>query len=241
MTHFSDPIRTGSTFSSTRPAPGAPTSPVYVYTGTPVTGTTTGLGALQTLSGAPFTAVITAGNGVSAITFAGMTLYDLGLSRCPSITTPSASSIETAFTITGYDVAMLPDNTFTVGFLVTQTFSGPSTTAGTSIGLKAIRYVKAITGSGNTTSAVSFGVSDTLGFPVKVGKAEDVILKYNNQTATGLGLTVAVTTNPSTAALGDVRGTYALQSAADNSKVFCAWIFVRDPNLDTGVWGVPQV
>lgn len=240
MTHFSDPIRTGSTFSSTRPAPGAPTSPVYVYTGTPVTGTTTGLGALQTLSGAPFTATIAAGNGVTSITFANMTLLDLGMSRCPTVVTPTGSVGEVAFTIIGYDAAILPDNTYTVGQLVTQTFSGPAIT-GTTTGLKAIRYVKSIAGSGNTLSTVSFGVSDTVGFPVKVGKAEDVILKYNNQTATGLGLTVAVTTNPSTAALGDVRGTYALQSAADNSKVFCAWIFVRDPNLDTGVWGVPQV
>jgi hypothetical protein len=85
--------------------------------------------------------------------------------------------------------------------------------------------------------------TDIYGFPLRSDFFGDVAINYN---ATGItantGYVAAVTTSPATTTTGDVRGTYAVQSAADGSKRLLIRQFVTPVNATTvtGLFGVTQ-
>lgn len=243
MTHFSDGLRVGTagTNTDTRPvldqlgvnAPqvGVPTSPIYVFDVVPLTLQTNNIATSQTLSGAPATVTLTAGTGVSSTTLRnGASVYALDTPRCITITGSATTVAAISYTISGYDEYQQA---------MTQTITGPSST-GSVTTTKAFKYISGITATGNSTSSVAIGTSDTLGLPLKAGAFEYVRLAYNNIGITSsAGFTAAVTTT-ATATTGDVRGTYALQSASDGSKRFTAFIFVKDSSTVSGAFGVAQ-
>jgi hypothetical protein len=239
MTHFSDNIRTGQVFRATNGTNGTDTSPVYVYATTPPVLSATALAAAQTVSGGSFT--LQAGSGVTTTTIQGTTYYDLGVARCLRAVGAVSGVTATNITVTGLEETVLSDGTLGPGYPMTITFSGPADGLTTTT-TKAIRYVRSVTAAGNTTSGVSIGTTDTFGFPYKVANFGDVIINWNNALITAsTGWTAAVTTSPATATTGDVRGTYAVQSGASNdSLVFRAWIFVKDPDTETGLYGQAQ-
>jgi len=238
MTHVSDNYRTGQVFRTFNGTNGAAMSPIYVFAVTPAALSATALAAAQTVSGANFT--LQAGSGVTTTTINGTTYYDLGVARCITATGQIGTVTATTLTVQGYEETVLTDGTRGPGAPMTISFSGPTSGLSTTT-TKAIRYIKSIASDGNTTSGVSIGTADTLGMPYKVANFGDVIMNFNNAVITAsTGFTAAVTTSPATATTGDVRGTYALQTPADGTLVFRAFVFVKDPDTETGLYGQAQ-
>lgn len=96
---------------------------------------------------------------------------------------------------------------------------------GTASSLKTYKYIKSITPVGTLSgSNLAVGFSDLLGFPLRVDRFEHLQLFTNAALVTATtGFLAAVLTTPSTATTGDVRGTYALQSASDGTKRTAMW------------------
>lgn len=239
MTHVSDNYRTGEVFRQVNGTNGAATSPIYVMAVVPPPTSATALAAAQTVSGTTFT--LQAVSGITTTTIQGVTYYDLGVARCLTATGQIGTVTATSLTVRGIEETVLTDGTLGPGLPMQFTFNSPVSGL-TTTSTKAIRYVRSVTAGTNTTSGVSLGVSDTLGFPYKVANYGDVHINWNNVWVTSsTGFTAAVTTSPSTAATGDVRGTYALQGAsADGALAFRAYIFVLDPDTEIGLYGKAQ-
>jgi hypothetical protein len=126
-----------------------------------------------------------------------------GLARVVSVVSQAGGTV--VFTINGYDVYMRP---------MTQTLTANGvTTANT---LKAFKYISSIvpatTDAGHT---YSFGWGDTFGLNLRADLFEHTDIKWGGLVPViGTGFTAAVKTNPSTAALGDVRGTVSVATLA---------------------------
>lgn len=145
-------------------------------------------------------------------------VYDpaTNLARAVSIISNGNDSSGT-YTVDGLDI---------YGYPMTETITGAN--AGTATGNKAFKYILSITPSGTINStAVSCGAADVYGFPMRSGTKSisttdhfEFATIYWNQafiTAT-TGYVAADATTPATATTGDVRGTYATQSASNGSS-----------------------
>ena len=132
-----------------------------------------------------------------------------GIARCVRVVSAGDDSGGT-FTINGYDL---------YGYPLTQTLTGAA--AGTATTTKAFKYIASIVPAGTLSgSAVTVGTTDTIGLPLRADYFSEIEVWWNNAQVTATtGFTAAVTTDPSTATTGDVRGTYALQSAASNGTL----------------------
>jgi len=98
--------------------------------------------------------------------------------------------------------------------------------ATTTNGKKAFKYISSVTPSvTDATGNYSVGTLDIVGFPLRsdnyqVGSDFDVALVMNNAAiVSSTGYVAAVLTTP-TATTGDVRGTYALQTASNGTLRF---------------------
>lgn len=112
------------------------------------------------------------------------------------------------FTVSGYDI---------YGVAMTETITGAN--AGTASGAKAWKFITGVTHTGSVAGTLTIGTNDVIGFPFQVLRFGRLGLVWNNAWITAnTGFTAAVTTSPATALTGDVRGTYALQSASDGTK-----------------------
>lgn len=206
---------------------GVPISPIYMYSVVPGTGT---LAALQTVTSANFT--LTGLGSITTTNIAGTTYYDLGVQRTLVFTGGVTPQTAIVMVISGKDDYLQN---------LTQTITGPTGT-GTAETLKTFRYVAGVFASGNTTSTVSIAVGDRMGLPFCVTSVDYVWMSWGGAKVTAnTGFTGAITTSPSTAALGDVRGVYSLSSASDGVKRFTAHITVNDPSTVTSAFGVAQV
>lgn len=104
---------------------------------------------------------------------------------------------------------------------------------------KAYSAITDVLVDGATASTIKIGTSDKLGFPVKVLRFGQVRIVYNNAAITAnTGFTAADTTSPATAATTDPRGTYALQTASNGSRVFDVWIIPDATETATDLYGV---
>lgn len=141
-------------------------------------------------------------------------------SRCIQVTSVGNDSAATV-TIRGFDIYFYP---------MTQTLTLSNASVATTT--KAFKYLQSITPAGTLSgSNISVGQADTIGFPLRVDVQAYAEI-YWPQPATitaSTGFTAAVTTAPS-ATTGDVRGTYALQSASDGTK---RMVMMITPNPNT--------
>lgn len=139
------------------------------------------------------------------------------------------------FTVKGWDI---------YGFPMTETITGAN--AGTANGAKAWKYITSVTASGSVASTLTIGTNDVFGFPFQVLRFGRSEIAWNNAWITAnTGFTAAVTTSPATATTGDVRGTYAVQSASDGTKTIQIMVTIPPANLNTvngaaSVYGVTQ-
>lgn len=236
-THVGSGIRVGNVFNRAYPIAGAFASQSYTFSATPTVSTASAAANFATVSNANWT--IAAGPGFSTVTIQGVTYVDLGVARVVTATGSTASVAAVAITISGREEIVALDGTRTSGAIMVQTFTGPSGIQ-TVTSPKTMRYVSVASTTGNTVGPVAIGVGDTIGFPYRALYPGQVLMNYDGTVITSsAGFTAAVTTT-ATATSGDVRGKYALQSAANGAKVFVATINLDDPNTTTGLYGVPQ-
>ena len=164
-------------------------------------------------------------------------LYDPSKALARAVTISSNGNDSTAsFTVKGYDV---------YGYPMSDTIQG-SASSSTVTTLKAFKFVSSITPTGTINSTmVAAGQSDVYGLPLRADYWGDITVYWNSALITAnTGFVAADATSPATAATGDVRGTYAVQTTASNGTVRLQ-IFqtpsVADLLTQTGLWGVSQV
>jgi hypothetical protein len=162
--------------------------------------------------------------------------------RAVSIVTSVATVGTTnVFTVAGYDV---------YGFPMTEAISVPSTTVSgtTTSGKKAFKFITSVTPSvTDATTSYSVGTTNIIGLPFRSDYFGDSLFVYPGTGATNLvtsvtGYTAAVTTTATTTT-GDVRGTYALQTAAStgtNRLIVRQSPAVYNISSATGLFGVTQ-
>jgi hypothetical protein len=160
------------------------------------------------------------------------------ISRAVSITSTGSQVVQN-FVVRGFDI---------YGYPMTETITTVGTTAITTNGKKAFKYIQSVTPSvTDAAGSYSVGTQDIIGFPLRtenftVGNEWDNTIVYNGAViGASTGYTAAVLTTP-TATTGDVRGTYTLQSASNGTKVLQ---ISQTPQLAAygsaiGLFGQPQ-
>lgn len=190
--------------------------------------TVTGLLALDgPSSGKPFGQGPT-GNGGTVNIWDPTTL----LARAIRIVSAGNDSTAT-FTVRGFDIYWYP---------MVETITGAN--AGTATGKKAWKYIQSITPAGTLSgSAVTVGTTDIIGLPLRSDYFGEFEVNVNATWITAsTGYTVPDATSPATATTGDVRGTYALQTASDGTKRTMVYSSPSVNNISsaTGLFGVSQ-
>lgn len=150
------------------------------------------------------------------------------LARAVSITGAS-SGAGGAFLVVGYDLYGSPQTE-----KITAT-SGATTTNGK----KAFKFVKSVTPQFTDAHNYSVGTADIFGFPLVVSTFTYATIGWAGSTITAsTGFTAAVTTTASNTT-GDVRGTYAVQSASNGVLTLQAFITVSTANISSiaGIFG----
>jgi len=162
-------------------------------------------------------------------------LYDptKALARNVRITSAGNDSAAT-FTVAGYDL---------YGYAQTEAITGANT--GIASGKKAFKIITSITPSGTLSgSNVQAGTGDVYGLPLRADDWGHVTVVWNNAFITAnTGFVVADTTSPATTTTGDVRGTYAVQSASDGTKTMQVYVTPKVGNIGSalGLTGVAPV
>lgn len=123
------------------------------------------------------------------------------------------------------------------GYPQTQTVTGAN--AGVASTTKTFKFIYSIVPSGAVASTVTVGTGDVYGFPMLSSFWGDQSVIWNNANiAANTGYTAADTTSPATSTTGDVRGTYAVQSASDGTKRLMLYVNPSINNLALGVPGL---
>ena len=133
------------------------------------------------------------------------------IARAISIT-GVASGTGGAFAVVGFDLYGFPmHETITAG-------AGVSTVNGK----KAWKFITSVTPQFSDAHTYSVGTTDIYGFGMRVDQWNYVDIYYGTPPAVlitaSTGFVAADATSPATATTGDVRGTYAAQSASDGTK-----------------------
>lgn len=157
------------------------------------------------------------------------------ISRNVRITSAADDSGKT-FTVVGYDL---------YGYPMSEVITGAN--AGVASGVKAFKYITSVTPSTTPAGNVSVGTGDVIGLPMRTDYVGQLVINYNDTLITAsTGFTAAVTTTASTTT-GDVRGTYALQTASNNTRRLFVYytpttaaISGGNTDLVTGLLGVKQ-
>lgn len=184
------------------------------------------------LDGAP--GLVTFGLANLSTGFTCVSLYDptKALARNVRVTT-NGDDTGGFYTIAGGDL---------YGYPMTEKLTGVNNSIVS--GKKAFKFVYSVTPSGTINSTLSkVGTGDVYGFPIRVDTIGYITLSWNASLVTAnTGWLAAITTDPATNTTGDVRGTYAVQSASDNSKRLQAFVAVSVANIGTttGLFGVTQ-
>lgn len=151
--------------------------------------------------------------------------------RCVSIT-GVASGTGGAFLVRGYDVYGYP--------LTEQITAGAG--VNTVNGVKAFKAITSVTPQFTDAHNYSVGTADIFGFGIAAPFFSDVSIFWASAAITAATGFVAADATTATATTGDVRGTYAVQSASDGTRRL--YIAVRPTlsamvtNPTTGLFGV---
>lgn len=130
------------------------------------------------------------------------------LARAVSVVSANAGDTTQTITVRGYDVFHQP---------ISETIALNGTT--TVNGKKAFKYIASVTGSAVSAGNVTVGTTDIFGINTKTDLWENLDIFFNQAFVTATtGFVAAVATNPATATTGDVRGTYALQTASNGTR-----------------------
>lgn len=199
-------------------------------------GITAGVSITRADTGATITGLLAIDTAMAGVPFgqnAAVNIWDptKAISRNVRLTS-GGNDTGITFTVSGYDL---------YGYPMTETITGAN--AGVASGAKAFKYISGVTHTGSVATTLTIGTGDVIGLPLLANYFGDIRVVYNNAVVTAsTGFTAAVATNPSTATTGDVRGTYALQSASDNSKRLQIFITPSVANISTitGLFGVAQ-
>jgi hypothetical protein len=147
------------------------------------------------------------------------------LSRAVSITS-NAGATGTTFTVRG---------TSDFGYPLTEVITQ---VAGTTVnGKKAFKAIFSVTPA--TTDAghtYSVGTTDIFGFAMAAYNFQQVTIYWNNTDITAsTGFVAADVTTPATGVTGDVRGTYAVQTASDGTKRLQISVTPAPQNVATNI------
>jgi hypothetical protein len=222
--------------------------------GTPLTlvpatgaGITVGQQVVNLNTGLPVTGLLVIDGLPTPISFGQqgpVQIYDPrnAIARNLRITSAGNDSTATA-TARGYDIYGAPmSETITLANI------------GIASGKKAFKFIASVIPAGTLSGAnVSVGTGDVYGIPVRVDEWQFVDIYFGAPPAAFItaatGWLAADTTNPATATTGDVRGTYATQSASDGTKKLAVFASVVPWNLApvaaagntyAGIFGMPQ-
>lgn len=153
------------------------------------------------------------------------------IARNVRITSAGNDSAKTIL-VTGYDI---------YGYPMSELITGAN--AGVASGVKAFKYIASVVFSAVPAGNVSVGTGDVFGLGLRSDYFGELEVNWNNAWITAnTGYTAAVTTSPATTTTGDVRGTYAVQSASDATKrlfIYQRPGFANLPSI-TGMFGVAQ-
>lgn len=137
------------------------------------------------------------------------------------------------FVVRGFDIYWFP---------MVETITGAN--AGTATGKKAFKYIQSITPAGTLSgSAVTVGTTDIIGLPIRSDFFGEFEANVNSAWITAnTGYVAPDATSPATATTGDVRGTYALQTASNGTVrvMLFSSPSVNNVSSAAGLFGVPQ-
>jgi hypothetical protein len=165
-----------------------------------------------------------------------------GVSRCLQVTSSGAGGTGYTVLVRGYDVYGVP--------MAERIAVANSATA--TAGVKAFKYVTSCTleksGGGTFGANISVGTTDVFGFALKSDLFEYTnIAMAGSYVSASTGYTAAVETSPATATTGDVRGTYAVQTASNGTRRLIMFVTISQTNLynatnldSSSMFGVPQ-
>lgn len=240
-----------------------------VLTAAPSTAATANIAALANVtSGTPMTLVSSSGSGVTVVAAAtqiwasGNTvaagslaldglpgLINWGLAdpagRYKSASYDNTKALARAVSITGSTSAtggaFLVAGADLYGYPQTETVTAGAG-AVTTNGKKAFKFIYSATPQFTDAHNYSVGTADIFGFPLRADSFDQVFIWWNSALITAsTGFVVADATSPATSSTGDVRGTYAVQSSSDGTKVLSVAVGCTEANLVTsaGLFGVP--
>jgi hypothetical protein len=181
---------------------------VLVNLGSPATASATKVCASQTPSGA--------GN----LTLAGSaSVITMDVPR--NVTVVSTSDVSGKnFTFTGTDEH---------GVAMTETFAGPNN--GTAVGKKAFKKITQVHIDAAAGGAVTCGSGNVLGLPIVLHDTGLVLVELYDGAKVTNGTFVAADASAPSATTGDVRGTYAPNTAPNGTHAYAALVAALDVNV----------
>lgn len=164
-------------------------------------------------------------NGTLAQTINGAAVGVFDCPRTMQFVSANAGDTTQTVAIQGYDI---------YDQKVAETITLNGTTIVTS--KKALKAVTQMAISAATAGNVTVGTSTTLGLPLALIKAVQLIKEGQDGAVATAGTLVAADQSTPTATTGDVRGTYVPNAAPDGSKGYFLIVSIADPSD----FGVPQ-
>jgi hypothetical protein len=112
-------------------------------------------------------------------------------------------------------------------------------------GKKAFKIVTSVVPQFTDAHNYSVGTLDIFGLPIRANSFGEVLIHWNDALMTAsTGFVAGVATDPATNVTGDVRGTYAVQDAADGTKKLVVRVApsltLVQANPTTGLFGIAQ-
>lgn len=201
---------------------GCLTSPIYVYGPyVPTTASTVTIAAAQGASAA--------GNLTLNGSLVSGGVATLDMPRNVQVVSTSANDTTLTSTITGTDA---------YGITLVETITYTGTTAAQ--GLKAFKTVTNVAVSASTAGTVSAGPGDVFGSPYYFANSGSIQGFWDATWNSGSATITAGTTATATATTGDVRGTYKPATASNGTRSLTLWIYIEDPDTNSGLYGVDQ-